>query len=107
MTTPLVSSTPTLFLASRDESNAPATRTYRTKTSFVAVHFHPPGKGRIVFLSEGATLGVIGPSSCLPEGSEVMYESRVYNVFNVDLAARSSQIGERVRVMRRAVAACA
>jgi len=107
MTTPVVSATSMFSCAICDESAAAATRAYRTKTSFVAVHFDQAGKGRIVFLPFGAMLRVIGPSSCLPEGFEVMFENQIYNVFEVDLTARCGLIHEPVRMQDRAVAACA
>ncbi len=65
---------------------------YQTKSSFVAVHFDPAGKGEIVFLPYGVILRVIGPSACLPEGFEVVYGKQSYNVFQVDLLARCSLI---------------
>jgi hypothetical protein len=107
MTTPVVSSTAMLFSATSDESKAPVTRAYRTKTSFVAVYFPQPGKGRIVFLPEGATLRVLSPSSCLLEGFEVMFENQIYNVFGVDLTVRSKLIHKPIRTRGHAVAACA
>jgi hypothetical protein len=107
MTTPVVSSTATLFVATSEESKAPVTRAYCTKTSFVAVYFPEPGKGRIVFLPEGAILRVIRPSACLPEGFEVMFENQTYNVFAVDLLARSRLVHEPTRTLTRGVAACA
>jgi hypothetical protein len=98
MTTHIVSS---MAFVSPD---APA---YRTKTSFVAVHFDECGKGRIVFLPKGATLQVIGRSSCLPTGFEVVFEKCSYNVFEIDLTARSMLICESRRAKRRPMAACA
>jgi hypothetical protein len=105
MTTPVVSSNILLSAVSRDESKAPTGRTYRTKTSFVAVHFDQAGKGRIVFLPEGATLRVVGPSSCLREAFEVRFENELYNVFEIDLVARS--ICEPIRARSLAIAVCA
>ena len=107
MTTLVVSSTAIPFSATSDESKARATRAYCTKTSFVAVHFDEVGKGRIVFLPDGAMLRVIGPSSCLPEGIEVMFEQQFYNVFDVDVSARSTEIIESLRAKGRAAEACA
>jgi|ERR1700685_2502813 hypothetical protein len=107
MTTLVVSSTAIPFSATSDESKARATRAYCTKTSFVAVHFDEVGKGRIVFLPDGAMLRVIGPSSCLPEGFEVMFENQRYNVFGIDLFARSSLIREPIQPKAHAMAACA
>jgi hypothetical protein len=106
MTTPVASSTAILFSATSVESKAPATRAYRTKTSFVAVHFDQAGKGRIVFLPKEATLRVIGPSSCLPEGFEVLFEEQIYNVFGVDLSSRSTQIIEPIRANGRRRSLC-
>ncbi len=107
MTTPVMSSNILLCAVTRDESDAPATRTYRTNTSFVAVHFDQAGKGRIVFLPTGAMLRIVGPSSCLREAFEVMFENELYNVFEIDLVARSSLIHEPIRAKGRAIAACA
>jgi hypothetical protein len=66
MTTPVVSSTAFIPGVASNESNAALKRAYRTKTSFVAVHFDEAGKGPIVFLPQGAMFHVIGRSSCLP-----------------------------------------
>jgi hypothetical protein len=107
MTSALVSLKTVLPCVYSDENNAPVERAYRTKTSFVAVHFDEAGRGRIVFLPAGATLRVIGPSSCLREALEVMFEARTYNVFEIDLTARSTLICTPVRATRRAMAACA
>ena len=85
------------------EITATIGQAYRNKTSFVAVHFDPAGKGEIVFLPAGATLRVIGPSLCLPEGIEVVFGKRCYNIFEVDLVARCRLISETIR--SRAVAA--
>jgi hypothetical protein len=93
--------------ATSDESNAPSKRVYRTKTSFVAVHFDKAGKGRIVFIPFGATLRVIGPSSLLPDGFEIQFEHLTYNVFEIDLVARSVLISEPTRAKGRAMAVCA
>jgi len=84
-------------------SNASLGQAYRTKKSFVAVHFNSAGKGEIVFLPEGVMIRVIGPSSCLREAFEVMFGKQFYNVFEVDLLARCGQILEPTR--SRAVAA--
>jgi hypothetical protein len=89
------------------ETNASPTRAYRTQTSFVAVHFDEAGKGRIVFLPNGATLRVLGPSSLLPEGFEIEFEHLIYNVFKTDLVARSVPISEPARPKGRAKTACA
>ena len=105
MTTPVVSSTAFVPGVISTESNVPARRTYRTTTSFVAVHFDETGKGRIVFLPFGATLHVIGRSSCLPAGFEVEFEHKHYNVFEIDVLVRATPICEPIRVNRHAVAA--
>jgi hypothetical protein len=59
MTTPIVSSRPILPRMTSKESKAPARRTYRIATSFVAVHFDQTGKGLIVFLPCRAILGAL------------------------------------------------
>jgi len=74
------------------ETTASIGQAYRTSSSFVAVHFDPDGKGGIVFLPYGVILRVIGPSACLPEGFEVVYGKKSYNVFQVDLVSRCTQI---------------
>src|ERR1700693_13995 len=89
------------------ESSACSRKSYRTMRSFVAVHFDLAGKGEIVFLPEGAILRIVGPSSCLREGFEVMFEERVYNIFKIDLLARCRQMIEPTRTEDRAVVACA
>jgi hypothetical protein len=85
------------------ESTASIGQAYRTKKSFVAVHFDSAGKGEIVFLPEGVILRVTGTSSCLREGYEVLFGKQFYNVFEVDLVARCNRIFEPAR--SRAVAA--
>jgi hypothetical protein len=105
MTTPVVSSMAFVPAANSNENNAAATRAYRTKTSFVAVHFDEPGKGRIVFLPKGAKLHVVGRSSCLPTGFEVVFRRRYYNVFEIDILVRSTPICEAIPAKRRTVAA--
>jgi hypothetical protein len=89
-----------------DENNGPARRAYRTKTPFAAVHFDQAGKGQIVFLLEGAMLRVIGPSSCLRRGFEVTYERRAYNIFEIDLVARSTLICEPISSERTGRSVC-
>jgi len=81
--------------------------TYRTKTSFVGVHFNEAGKGQIVFLPSGAILCVIGRSPLLSEGIEVNFGCQICNVFEVDLATRSTLILEPTLVKGRALAVCA
>jgi hypothetical protein len=88
MTSAVASLKPVVPRVTSEENGPPATRTYSTKTSFVGVHFDEAGKGRIDFLPKGAELHVIGPSSCLRGGFEVMFEERLYNVFEIDLVAR-------------------
>lgn len=59
-------------------------RQYRLRKSFAVVHFEPSGKGRIVFLGEGAKLEVVG-SSRLSQCCEVLCENQLYNIFEADL----------------------
>jgi hypothetical protein len=89
------------------EKNVFIQQAYRTKESFVAVHFSPAGIGEIGFLPKGATLRITGPSSCLREGLEIMFEEQVYSIFKVDLLARCSLASESIRARGRAAAACA
>ena len=65
-------------------SAAPVTPLYRTGKSFAVVHYEEAGKGRIVFLPEGAEVRVVGPSR-LGKCYEVMFENQLYNIFKVDL----------------------
>jgi hypothetical protein len=101
MTTPIGYS---VTIPRRAEITATVGQAYRTKTSFVAVHFDLAGKGAIVFLPEGVTLRVTGPSSCLREGLEIMFGKKFYNVFEVDLLVRCSQNVEPIKTRSRAVA---
>jgi len=103
MTRPTVSSKVLLSGVTRDEKKPLAGQTYRTNTSFVAVHFDQAGKGRIVFLSEGGMVRVMGPSSCLREACEVMFRNELYNVFEIDLVARSTLICEPTRTKSPAI----
>jgi hypothetical protein len=67
-----------------DKLERPNARAYRLRKSFAAVHFEAAGKGRIVFMPEGAVVRLIGPSS-LAKCFEIMYENRLYNMFKADL----------------------
>jgi hypothetical protein len=80
----LASSTMIICGAPAERSELPATRVYRLRKSFAAVHFDQAGKGRIVFLPKDAELRVVGSSS-LCECFEVVCENRFYNIFKVDL----------------------
>lgn len=66
------------------KGEAPAMRAYRIRKAFAVVHFEAEGKGRIVFLPEGAKLRIVGPSR-LSECFEVLCEDQLYNIFKVDL----------------------
>src|SRR5580700_4836360 len=95
MTTTVAPSTMGIWSAPAEERDPSMERMYRLRKSFVVVNFERAGKGRIVFLPEGAELRVIGPS-CLCECLEVMHENRLYNIFKVDLlGAWSDQIESR------------
>jgi hypothetical protein len=99
MTTPIGYS---VAIPRHTESNASIGQAYRTKKSFVAVHFDSAGKGGIVFLPERVILRVIRTSSCLREGFEVVFGKHFYNVFEVDLLARCSQILEPAKSLAAA-----
>jgi len=105
MTAVTVSSRAMLSIVPDDGHNAAPPRAYQTKTSFVAVHFDQRGQGRIVFLPCGAMLGVVGPSSCLPDGFEVMFDRQFYNVFEADLLERSMPVCEPIPSRAPAVTA--
>jgi len=62
----------------------PSTSLFRTGKSFAVVHFDECGKGLIAFLPEGAEVRVVGPSR-IPKCVEIVYQSRSYNIFEVDL----------------------
>jgi hypothetical protein len=81
----------------------PATRAYRLRESLAAVRYDPTGKGRIVFLPQGAELRLIGGSR-LGECFEVMHETQLYNVFKVDLLGPRSTPIQRLPIQ---AAACA
>jgi hypothetical protein len=89
-----------------ETSEAPVTTPlYRTRKSFAVVHFEEAGKGRIVFLPEGAQVRVVGPSR-LGKCYEVMFENQVYNIFKVDLLGPWSTPIEPIRALKM-VSACA
>jgi hypothetical protein len=96
MTTPISYS---VKIPSYDETNVTVSQTYRTKKSFVAVHFDPTRKGGIVFLPQGVKLRILEPSACLNDGFKVLFGKEVYNVFKVDLLARSTRIFESLRAL--------
>jgi hypothetical protein len=104
MTTPLAYS---VAIPADIEKNIFVRQAYRTKESFVAVHFNPAGKGEIGFLPKGAMLRITGQSSCLGKGFEVVCEEQIYSIFTVDLLARCSLASEPTRAKGRSVAACA
>jgi hypothetical protein len=78
---PLIT-TPLAALAQKSEGSA--VRMYRLRKCFAAVQFEEDGKGRIVFLPEGAELRVVGASS-LCKCFEVSYKDRLYSIFQEDL----------------------
>jgi|HubBroStandDraft_1064217.scaffolds.fasta_scaffold39432_3 hypothetical protein len=89
MTNARASSTTGIRAVSADRIAVPAIRAYRIGKPLAAVHFEQSGKGRMVFLPEGADLRVIGQSQlngCL----EVMHDDRIYSVFQVDLSGPHS-----------------
>jgi hypothetical protein len=88
MTTP---SSYSFAIPIRAVSNPSIGQAYRTKESFLAVQINPTGKGEIVSLPRGVMLRIIGLSSCLPDGIEVALGDQVYNIFIVDLLARSTK----------------
>ena len=99
----------TSFAAPLENGEAEAPPVYRLRKSFAVVHFEASGKGRIVFLPEGAELKVVG-SSRLRQCCEVLRENQLYNIFETDLLGLwSMRVKKRsVRpVLARAVAACA
>jgi hypothetical protein len=107
MTSTMVSSSKPNLCRAAELGALGSMRAYRTRTSFVAVHFDRAGKGRIDFLPQGEELRVIGPSSCLREGLEVQFENRICHVFERDLITRSILILEPARFKGRATAVCA
>jgi hypothetical protein len=87
-------------------------REFRIRKAFAVVQFEQPGKGRIVFLPEGAELRVIGPS-CVCECFEVRCKNLLYNIFKADLLGpwsnpiRCNPMKPRPINLGAAVAACA
>jgi len=69
--------------APAENAEAPALL-YRLGKSFAVVHFEVAGKGRIVFLPEGAELRMVG-SSRLSECFEVVHQGQPYHIFKADL----------------------
>jgi hypothetical protein len=57
---------------------------YRINKSFATVQFDLAGKGRIVFLPEGAELSIVGYSR-LPGCFEVVCKNKRFNMFEADL----------------------
>jgi hypothetical protein len=84
MTSTLASLTTATCGLVSESSEAVSTRLYRLRKAFAAVQFDPAGRGRIVFLPEGAELCITG-GSCVSECLEVMHEDQLYNIFKVDL----------------------
>ena len=84
MTSAVAPSTVRIFDKLSNKSERPNARAYRLRKSFAAVHFEAAGKGRIIFLPEGAEVRVVGPSS-LAKCCEIMFENRLYNMFKADL----------------------
>jgi hypothetical protein len=77
-----------LLAAPAESSEDQAPRVYRLRKSFAVVHFELSGKGRIVFLPEGAELKVVG-SSRLSQCCEVLCENQLYSIFEADLSGPS------------------
>jgi hypothetical protein len=104
MTSAVASSATRICIVPIEVSEAHATRVYRLGRSFPAVHFEEAGKGRIVFLPEGAELRIIRFSR-LRDCFEVNWEDRLYSMFIVDLMGPWSNRIEPIRA--RAAGACA
>jgi hypothetical protein len=76
---------PTITLTSAIENGqAEAPRIYHLRKSFAVVQFEETGRGRIVFLPEGADLRIVGPSR-LDKCYEVVCDNQRYNIFKEDL----------------------
>jgi|ERR1700722_7524867 hypothetical protein len=101
----------TISLAAHAENGAaPTPRVYRLGKRFPVVQFDLEAKGRIVFLPEGAELHLIGPSSALSKGLEVVCKNELYNIFEADLLGPWSTPVKNSRrgvVHTKAVGACA
>jgi hypothetical protein len=82
-------------------SEPPDAQVFRLGKSFAAVHFEPAGRGRIVFLPEGAELRVVG-YSCVSDCFEVVCENRNYHIFKVDLLGPWSSRIEPIRAVNAA-----
>lgn len=109
MTNPVAPLTTFPLAAPAENGAAQAPRVYRLRKCFAVVQFDLEGKGRIVFLPEGADLRVVGPSD-LCKCVEVLCGNQRYNIFQEDLLGpwsmpvRSSRRG-MVRI--KPVGACA
>jgi hypothetical protein len=96
-TNTVVASTIRILNAPVEQPGTPATLVYRLNKPFAVVQFETSGKGRIVFLPEGARLCVVG-SSCVAGCLEVEHEERFYNIFEIDLLGPSSTSMTRGRI---------
>jgi hypothetical protein len=101
----------TIPLATPTENEAaPPQRVYRLRKCFAVVQFDLESKGRIVFLPEGAELRMVGPSSRLCKGFEVVCKNELYNIFQADLLGPWStpvKNSRRGAVRAKALGACA
>ena len=110
MTNATAPSTTIPLAAPEQNGAAPAQRVYRLRKCFAVVQFDLEANGRIVVLPEGAELRVVGPSSCLCKGFEVVCKNQFYNIFQADLLGPWSMPVKNSRrgpVPAKAVAACA
>jgi hypothetical protein len=104
MTNAVASFMPAALAVPAENGDCQAPRVYRLRKSFAVVHFEPAGKGRIVFLPEGAELTVVGASR-LRECREVRCENQLYNIFEADLLGPwSASVGSRRTAPGRAKA---
>jgi hypothetical protein len=96
--------------APAENGETPPQRVYRLRKCFAVVEFDLEAKGRIVFLPEGAELRMVGPSSRLCKGFEVVCKNQLYNIFQADLLGPWSMPVKNSRrgpMHAKAVAACA
>jgi len=84
MTNAVVSSPTNTLTFALEKSEAETPQIYRLRKSFAAVQLQETGKGRIVFLPEGAELWITG-SSRFDRCCEVAYKDERYHIFRIDL----------------------
>ena len=84
MTNAVVPSPTNTLTFALEKGEAEIPQIYRLRKSLAAVQLQETGKGRIVFLPEGAELWITG-SSRFDRCCEVAYKDERYHIFRIDL----------------------